>query len=127
MVLNPKNLFLIDGLGALLSAFLLGSILVRFEHEFGMPRKVLYFLSVTAGIFATYSLISHVFLIKNHAAYLKLIAWANLIYCGLTIGLIVCFHKELTVLGWLYFPGEIVVIIALATIELRTVSNIQQR
>ena len=33
---SPKKIFLLDGLGAALSAFFLGVILVRFETFFGM-------------------------------------------------------------------------------------------
>ena len=36
---NPKKLFFIDGCGAILSAFLLGIVLVRFEKYIGMPIK----------------------------------------------------------------------------------------
>lgn len=42
---NPKKLFQIDGLGAILSAILLGIILVRFERFFGIPVSTLYFLA----------------------------------------------------------------------------------
>jgi hypothetical protein len=54
--ISPKNLFLLDSLGALLSAILLGVILVSFENAFGMPQKTLYTLSYTAIIFSIYSL-----------------------------------------------------------------------
>lgn len=122
-LLNSKKLFLIDGLGALLSAFLLGVILVQFEPLFGMPRKALYFLSATACLFATYSGLCYVFLKKNHAVYLKPIAWANLLYCCLTIVLTVYFYKELTTLSIIYFLAEVMVIVTLAMIELRAASE----
>ena len=43
--LHPKKLFLIDGLGAMLSAFLLGIVLVELETIFGIPTSVLYWLA----------------------------------------------------------------------------------
>ena len=49
--INPKKLFLIDSLGALISAVMLGLVLTRFEHIFGMPQNVLYFLSFIACTF----------------------------------------------------------------------------
>ena len=94
-----KKLFLIDGLGALLSAFLLGVILVRWEPVFGMPAKVLYPLAAIAGVFAIYSLSCHFFLTQNRGRFLKGIAVANLLYCCLTLTLVVYFYSQLTVLG----------------------------
>src|SRR5688572_684170 len=123
MKLNHKKLLLIDCLGALLSAFLLGIVLVKFESGFGMPQNILYFLSTMACLFAMYSGISYFFLRKNHVAYLKFIAFANLMYCCLTLGLTVYFYKQLTALGLIYFTGEILVIVALAMIELRVASK----
>jgi hypothetical protein len=45
---NSKKIFLIDGIGALLSAVFLGVILVKFEESFRMPRTILYLLSSVA-------------------------------------------------------------------------------
>ncbi|MEM6633615.1 MAG: hypothetical protein AAF694_28335 [Bacteroidota bacterium] len=56
---SPKKLLIIDGLGALLSAFLLGVVLVRFESQVGMPRNSLYVLAAFPCIFAIYDLISY--------------------------------------------------------------------
>jgi hypothetical protein len=119
MILNAKKLFLSDGLGALLSAFLLGVVLVRFESTFGMPRNVLFFLSITACIFAGYSLINYLLIKGAGKPYLKIIAFANLAYCLLTIGFSIYFSKELTYLGWVYFITEVLVIMALAGMELK--------
>jgi hypothetical protein len=48
---NPKKLFLIDGLGALLSAILLGVVLVQLEYLFGIPKSTLYFLASLPCLF----------------------------------------------------------------------------
>ena len=124
MILNSKKIFLIDSFGALLSAFLLGVVLVRFESTFGMPRKVLYFLSITACIFAIYSFMIYLLIKENWKPYLKIIAFANLIYCCLTIGLTLYFNKEVTNLGLIYFLAEVSVVITLAIIELKSASKI---
>jgi hypothetical protein len=42
---------LIDSLGALLSALILGLVLTRWESVFGMPKRVLYFLAAIAAVF----------------------------------------------------------------------------
>ncbi len=123
MRLNSKKLLLIDCLGALLSAFLLGIILVRFESSFGMPRNTLYFLSATACLFAMCSGLCYVFLKGNHAVYLKWIAFANMIYCCLTLALTLYFYKEMTMLSVIYFLVEVIIIITLAMMELRVASK----
>jgi len=56
---NPKSLFLFDGLGALVSAFLLGVVLVKFESTFGMPKEKLYFLAGAACLFVIYDLVCY--------------------------------------------------------------------
>jgi hypothetical protein len=43
--INPNRVFLVDAIGALLTAFFLFSILAQFESFFGMPSKILYLLS----------------------------------------------------------------------------------
>ncbi len=123
MVVKPKKLILIDSLGALLSAFLLGVILVRFESSFGMPRKILYFLAMTASAMAIYSFVSYLVIKENRKPYLKIIACTNLVYCCITAGLPMYFCKELTHLGLLYFLSEITIIITLAIIELKSASK----
>jgi hypothetical protein len=85
MTVAPKQLFLMDSLGAVLSALLLGMVLTRFETAFGMPKKVLYFLAGLACICAVYSFSNYWRMKENWRSYLQAIAIANLLYCGLTI------------------------------------------
>ncbi|MCB9038886.1 MAG: hypothetical protein H6557_19915 [Lewinellaceae bacterium] len=119
--LSPRKLFLIDGLGALLSAFLLGVVLVQWEHIFGMPPRVLYPLAAIAGAFAVYSLSCHWFPTQNHGPFLKGIAIANLLYCCLTLGLVVYWYPQLTALGVIYFLVEIGIVCSLAIVELKSI------
>jgi len=121
--INPKNLFLIDGFGALLSAFSLGIVLVKFEEIVGMPQRVLYILALMACIFAVYSFSCYLRVNKNWRPFLKAIAFANLLYCCLTIGLVLYFYQSLTALGILYFVLEIIVILLLVSIELKMASS----
>ena len=123
LISNPKKLFLIDGSGALLTAFLLGVVLTRFEANFGMPRKVLYPLSTMACLYAAYSMGCYFWVGRNWRPFLKAIALANLIYCCLTIGLVIFFYQSLTMLGFTYFVGELLVIGGLIYVELLAVSK----
>ncbi len=110
-------MFLIDGLGALVSALLLGIVLVQFNDLFGMPVKVLYPLADIALAFCVYSLACYLLVKKKAKPYLQLIAVLNLLYCLLTIILVFYHHNTLSVLGYLYFVGEIIIITLLAYIE----------
>ena len=99
--LNPKKLFLIDGFGAILSAFLLGVVLVKFEEIFGIPTSVLYFLATIPIFFVIYD----VFCYQKHlkiGLLLKGIAVLNILYCCISIGLISCHFSSITILGWTY-------------------------
>lgn len=121
MPLHPKKLFILDGLGALLSAFLLGIVLVKLEPYFGMPSKELYFLASIAVIFMIYDYICYWKVQENWRPFLKAIAIANLIYCCISI-VIVCYsYNQLTHLGLVYFLLEIIIILIIVTIELKTV------
>lgn len=123
LILNPKRLFLIDSLGAFLTAFSLGIILTRLEEDFGMPLKVLNPLSILACVYAIYSLSCYFFAGVDWRPFLKVIAIANLMYCCLTIGLVILFHQALTILGLIYFSGEIIIIVGLVFIEVLTISK----
>lgn len=117
--LQPKQLFLIDGFGALLSAFLLGVILTRFESTFGMPREALYYLAALPCFFALYDLVCYFRVSENWRPFLKAIAIANLLYCCLSIGFLLLHYPSLTALGWLYFLLELAIVIVLASMELK--------
>lgn len=117
--LSIKKLFLIDGIGAVLSAFLLGIILVRFEHVFGMPRRALYFLSVFPCIFALYDLTCYLLNSEKSKVLLKIIAFLNIAYCFISIPFIFKYYQNLTYLGLIYFILELAILILLISIELK--------
>jgi len=116
---NPKKLFLIDGIGGVLTAFFLGVVLPRFEDSFGMPITILYYLSSIACVYAIYSISCYILLGNNWRPYLKGVAIANLLYCCTTIVLVFYFYQKLTMLGLIYFVLELMVIISLIIIERR--------
>lgn len=115
---TPKQLFLIDALGALVSAIMLGLVLTRFEATFGMPQEELRVLALLASIFFLYSFSCYLRTPANWRPFLRGIAIVNLLYCGLTIGLMVRLHDHITVLGYVYFVSEVMIIVVLARIEL---------
>ncbi len=115
---NPKKLFQIDGFGAILSATLLGIVLVKFERFFGIPVSTLYFLASLPIFFAIYDFYIYYRIDKNLGKYLKVIGIINLMYCFLSIGLAIYDREEITNLGWIYILTEIFIVSTVAIIEL---------
>ena len=116
---DPRKFFLVDGIGAVLSAFLLGVVLVRLQEYIGLPVNTLHYLAFAAVIFAFYSFSCFLFSGENWRILLRLIAITNLLYCLVTLGIIFYFFQRVTMLGWFYFIVEIAVVSTLALTELR--------
>jgi hypothetical protein len=122
-IVQSKKLFLADSLGALLSAILLVLVLAKFESIFGMPHTALYVLSVIPCIFSIYSFLCFCINTKNWKPFMKIIAIANLLYCCLTVGLMMYYYQQLSIVGLIYFVLEIIIVTTLSFIELKTASN----
>ena len=117
MNIKPKTIFLIDGLGAILSAFMLGVVLVHFQNLIGMPERTLYLLAFLPCLFMIYSFSCFFFLKGNWSPYLKFIALLNFFYCILSIGMMIKHSSSLTILGYIYFVIEIIVVLIVASVE----------
>lgn len=124
---RPKLLFLIDSLGALSTSFFLFVIMRLFNEYFGMPKTVLTYLAVIAICFCIYSTACFLFLKKQWTPYIRFIGIANLLYCGLTIGLLIKYYPLLTIIGRTYFLMEIIIICGLAYFELNVESEIMKK
>ena len=123
---NPKKLFLIDSIGAFLTAILLFVILSYFEPEFGLPKQTLYCLFTLACTFAIYSFACYKNVNKNWNKYLQIISIANFLYCLLTLILIIIYRNRITKLGLIYFIIEVIIIGCLAYIEIKIAKKYQQ-
>ncbi|MFK8005440.1 MAG: hypothetical protein AB8H03_03680 [Saprospiraceae bacterium] len=123
MISNPKLMFLIDGLGAVLSVFLLGVVLVQLENLIGMPSKTLYVLAGIAGFFVVFSFFCAFRIKKNWRLFLKVIAFFNLSYCLLTFSLVLFHQAHLTTLGVGYFLLEIIIIVSLSIFEFKVATS----
>lgn len=119
MKADAKRLFLIDGIGALLTACLLYFAVAGFQSVFGMPTAVVEPLAIVAVVFSIYSLSCHFALTANPRPFLLIIALANSIYCVVTGALLFVYRDQLTVWGFLYFSGEILIIAALVFLEVK--------
>ena len=110
---KPKNIFLIDGIGALLTALLLFFMLRNFNTFFGLSKSVLKDLSLLALVFSFYSISCYLLVNNNWKSFLKIICTANILYCLLTIGILFYHYDNITILGIAYFLGEIAIITGL--------------
>ncbi|WP_378177921.1 hypothetical protein [Aquimarina sp. SS2-1] len=119
---NPKQLFLIDGLGALLTIFFLTLVLTTYYEFIGMPKTTLYYLAFIVAIYAVYSFSCYFINPNKWQFLLKVIAFANLSYCIITIGCIYYFYENLTILGLAYFSLEILIIFILVILEFKIAS-----
>ena len=124
---RQRTLFLIDSLGAMISAFLLFVIMRRFYEYIGIPKTALTYLSVIAICFCFYSTACFLFLKERWSPFIRLIGIANLLYCALTIGLLIKYYPLLTIIGTLYFLIEIVIICALSYIELNVAKQNKEK
>lgn len=119
MRINSKNIFLVDGLGAIFSASVLGVVLVNFQGLFGMPQQVLFYLMIVACIFSFYSLGCHFFKPANWQSFLLFIAISNTIYCIISVAFAFYHIDTLTTLGCLYFVSEVIVVMLLVNLEVK--------
>lgn len=123
----PKIIFLIDGLGALLTAFLLFVVLRSFNEYFGIPKEILNYLSAIAAGLCIYSTLCFLFLKTNWILFIRVIAFANLFYCILTVGLLIIYCPLITIAGITYFFVEMVIICGLSYAELNVAKEIKEK
>jgi peptidoglycan/LPS O-acetylase OafA/YrhL len=114
-----RQLFLIDGAGAALSAVLLGVVLVRFESTFGIPVSTLYLLASIPVFFIVFDLVSYRATQSSVWRNLKAIAVMNMLYCALSLALAFHHADSLTALGWVYIVVEVTVVLLVAALEFR--------
>lgn len=125
-IVNPKKIFLMDALGAAVSAILLGVVLVKLERVFGIPESTLYFLAAFPILFILYDLFC---LTKNKndlGPFLKLIAVVNITYCCLSIGMTIYHLNTITIFGYLYILIEVIITFTLAVFEYKVASKLTE-
>ena len=116
--MTGKKVFFIDGIGAIVSTCCLVT-LVYLENISGMPKSYLYLFITVGFISSIYSISCYYLNPINWQKYLRIIAISNVAYCTLTIICIYINASKLTTLGNIYFISEIIIIIALALLELK--------
>jgi len=115
--LTPKELLLIDGIGALVSAAFLGLILPSLSPYIGLPDEVLYFLALLPVLFAIFDFGCYFFKSSGFKNALKIMVVANALYCVLSIICLGYHFDALGNLGWVYFILEILILLVLIKVE----------
>jgi hypothetical protein len=116
--LSSHQVFIMDAIGAFISASMLGLVVATYEESFGLPAKAAHILALVALGFALYSSLCSWRLPAKWKRYMAVIMIANITYCVATAIVVLTYFQSLTALGLLYFGGEIAVIFLLVHIEL---------
>ncbi len=114
---NPKQLLIIDAIGAFITLGLVALIAKYFGTFFGIPFDYFAILAVIALLIFIYS--STCFLTVKEITWQLLLSLAiiNFIYCFLILTLIIHLKSEIKPLGLLYFLLEILILLLLIGIE----------
>jgi hypothetical protein len=127
LIANPKHLFLIDALGALITAATLTIVAIQFPDFFGLPSQILFALAGIAFTFSIYSFSCYYFFPGNWRRFLVAIILANTFYIVVTIALVLNFFSSVTTWGLLYFAAEMLVIGCLIYVERKALHHNQQK
>lgn len=122
-IFTPRRVFLVDGLGALCTAFCIWLLMSWLTEQVGLPVEVMRILFRVALIFAAYSLACHFIQPAARRPWLALIMTANLLYAFATVLLLWTHRSGMQPLGWVYFMGEILVIVILLRWEWQVLRN----
>ncbi|WP_269235518.1 hypothetical protein [Flavobacterium flavigenum] len=124
LVKKPKTLFLIDSIGAFLTALLLFAVLQNLTKYFGMPKTTLTILWSIAAFFCLYSALCFLLLKEKWRIYIRIISFANLLYCVLILIFLFIHYEQITALGLIYFSTETAIICILVYVELNVAAKI---
>ena len=117
-----KKILLLDSLGALVTAINL-LVIPFLESYTGIPRDIALILVPLPILYSIFSFFSYKFGNHNWRSLLKMIAIANFFYCCLTMYVTWINFDTFKILGIIYFIVEIIIIIILATLELKIAIN----
>lgn len=120
---HPRMLFAADAVGAAVTAFLLYGVLRNCPDFFAMPPNILCYLSLTAALFSVYSFCCFAIMPVRWSYYLRIISIANVLYCLVTLVLLILYRQHITTWDVAYFLGEIAVIVSLVFVERQTIAK----
>ncbi len=116
---EPKKIFLYDGVGALISAFFLGVVLVYFQEHIGIPKNTLYLLASFPILFFVYDVVCFFIVEKKMSIAIYILAIMNFLYCILSIVLALFHSVTIMPLGWIYIVLELLVLALIIIVEFK--------
>jgi hypothetical protein len=120
---TPRRLFLIDGLGAVLSAMMLGFVLVPFNEFFGFPVSTLYVLAALPCVFTVFDAYAYFKNGKSTMRHLSIISTSNILYCIFSVSMVMFHFVALP--GWIYILLEITIVLIFVLIENKTIIRLR--
>jgi len=117
-MLKPRTLILIDIAGAFLTCLVILGLFATNILATGMPILVLIGLGIAAAILGSFGVYRFA-TSSDVLSTLGILAFLNIDFCILSGVLWWNYFEELTLLGRLYFPAEILIIVVLALWEFR--------
>ena len=112
-----SSIFLVDGIGALITASLLFFVVAPNGSFFGTPETIVHYFALVALVFAVHSLACAPWAKKKSRFLLRIIAIANTLYCAATFSMLISFREQISLWGWIYFLLEILIVLSLARFE----------
>lgn len=116
---QPKSIFLLDFVGAIVTIFFLRIVLVQLNHLVGIPLSTLNLLVIFPIGFAVLDLVGYVFFKNIGVQVLKLLILLNLLYCTVSVYHGFLNTDSITFLGWTYLIIEILIISFVVGLEYR--------
>jgi len=124
--MRPKQMCLIDTIGAFVSAFMHGVVLPIFHDLIGMPKIAFYVLAVFPLIYFIYDLRTYLHKNPNWSSYFRNIIFFNLGFCVFSILAMFYFRHDLTNIGWIYLVLEILVVLFIVGLENKTLKTLRK-
>lgn len=116
---NNKNIYLLDAIGALISACLLLFIITFFSTQFSIPTSFVHGLIIMSFMMSIHSFLAYTFSKKYWRSYLKYIALINVNYSIVTFACCISLNYDLTLMVPIYFALEATVLILLSYVEIK--------
>lgn len=120
--LTLKQIFLIDGIGALLSAILL-CVVYYYTPVFGVPDTMFQLLIPFPVLFACYSFICSLSTSRKLKTLLSVIIICNVLYAAYSLLLVYLNADQVSLAGIVYFTLEILVILTLVSLEINFIKK----
>jgi len=111
-------MFLIDFTGAILTILSYALIDLFFKDDLGFSSYMVRLLLSVAVLYALYSLSMYFIQPKKWSQFLRLIAYANLLFCGITMKFLITYFDDITNLGKIYLIVETILVFGVVLFEL---------